>query len=196
MSERGTYVVIDGIDGTGKTALAGRLVKPLIQRGHSVSSFREPRDRFLQGQYQRLARLDSFGAALCLSVDRSLIRPEIEGALEMGDVVVQDRSYYSTLAYQHPVLDQDSWRELQRIERSLALEPDLVLYLDAPAELAIKRIENTSERNPFEDEPYLAKVRSTFAMMFQAPKWVKIDASGPLDHTVEQALNALMAAGL
>lgn len=196
MSERGTYVVIDGIDGTGKTALAGRLVKPLIQRGHSVASFHEPRDRFLQRQYQRLTRVDSFAAALCLTADRSLIRPEVEGALEMGDVVVQDRSFYSTLAYQHPVLDNDSWRELERIEKALALEPDLVLYLDAPAELAIRRIENSSERNPLEDEPYLAKVRAKFAQMFQAPKWVKIDATGPIEHTVEQALNALMSAGL
>lgn len=196
MSGRGTYVVLDGIDGTGKTALAGRLVSPLLQRGHSVSSFREPRDHFLHRQYQRLARVDSFAAALCLTADRCMLRPEIEAALEMGDVVVQDRSFYSTLAYQHPVLDADAWRELERIEKVLAIEPDLVLYLDAPADLAIRRIENSSERNPFEDEPYLAKVRSKFAQMFQAPKWVRIDASGPLEHTVEQALNALMAAGL
>lgn len=196
MSGRGTYVVIDGIDGTGKTALAGRLVTPLLQRGHSVSSFREPRDTFLRRQYQRLARVDSFAAALCLTADRSLIRPEVEAALEMGDVVVQDRSFYSTLAYQYPVLDPDSWRELERIELALALEPDLVLYLDAPAELAIRRVEGSGERNPFEDEPYLSKVRAKFAQMFQPPKWVKVDASGPLEHTLEQALNALMAAGL
>ena len=127
MSDRGTYVVLEGIDGTGKTELAGRLVPPLLKRGHSVSSFREPTDRFLHAQYKRLVKSDSFAAAMCLTVDRSLLRPEIERALEQGDVVVQDRSFYSTLAYMAPGLGPDEWRELERIERSLSIEPDVVL---------------------------------------------------------------------
>ncbi|MCI4337133.1 MAG: dTMP kinase [Thermoplasmata archaeon] len=196
MSERGTYVVIEGIDGTGKTELAGRVVSPLIKRGHSVSSFREPTDRFLQAQYARLARSDSFSAALCLTVDRNLLRPEIDRALEQGDVVIQDRSFYSTLAYQYPGLEAGAWRELERIEHALAIEPDLVLYLDAPIDLAIQRVQNSTERTAFEDEPYLAKVRAKFEQMFQPPKWIRINATGNPDRTLEQAMNALLAAGL
>jgi uncharacterized membrane protein len=93
------YVVIDGIDGTGKTELASRLVPPLLRRGHSVSSFRSPTDKFLRKEYARLATNDPFAAALCFAVDRAMLRPEIEAALLQGDVVIQDRSYYSALAY-------------------------------------------------------------------------------------------------
>jgi dTMP kinase len=196
VSERGTYVVIEGIDGTGKTELASRLVPPLLRRGHSVSSFREPTDKFLRGQSARLMKVDSFAAALCGAVDRAILRPEVERALDQGDIVIQDRSFYSTLAYQTPGLDPESARELERIERVLAIEPDLVLYLDAPVDLAMKRVEAAGERDPFEDEPYLVRVKMKFEQMFQPPKWVRIDSAGSPDHTIEQAMNALLAAGL
>src|SRR5208283_2724162 len=117
MSERSTYVVVEGIDGTGKTELATRLVTPLLARGHSISSFREPTDKFLREQFTRLVRVDSLAAAWCFTVDRAMLRPAIEAALEQGDLVLQDRSYYSTLAYQYPALNDVEWRELDRIER-------------------------------------------------------------------------------
>jgi dTMP kinase len=196
MTERATYIVIEGIDGTGKTELASRLVPPLLGRGHSISSFREPTDKFLRSEFARLSKVDSFAAALCLTVDRALLRPLIERALEMGDIVLQDRSFYSSLAYQHPGLSPEAWREVDRIERQVALEPDLVLYLDAPVDVAMKRVEARGQRDAFEDEPYLVKVKRKFEQMFQPPRWVRIDASGTPDHTLEQAMNALMAIGL
>jgi dTMP kinase len=196
VSERGTYVVIEGIDGTGKTELATRLVPPLLGRGHSISNFHEPSDNFLREQSARLALTDSFASALCFTVDRTLLRPEIERALESGDVVIQDKSFYSTLAYQYPGLSEEAWRQLDRIERALAIEPDLILYLDAPIDVAMKRAETRGELDPFEDEPYLNKVRRKFEQMFQPPKWVRIDASGAVDRTLALAMNALMAAGL
>jgi dTMP kinase len=196
MSQRGTYVVLEGIDGTGKTELAGRLVPALIARQHSVSSFRDPTDRFLREQTRRLSAIDPFAAALCLTVDRALLRSEVERALDHGDVVLQDQSYYSTLAYQYPALDAESWRELERIQHALILEPDLILYLDAPVDLAVQRIEARGRREVFEDGPYLGKVQGKFEQMFQPPKWVRIDATGNADKTLEHAINALIAAGL
>jgi len=196
MTERGTYVVIEGIDGTGKTELAARLVPPLLARGHSISSFREPTDKFLRGEFARLSKIDSFAAALCYTVDRAMLRPGIERALDMGDIVLQDRSFYSTLAYQYPGLSPESWREVERIVRDLAIEPDLVLYLDAPIDVAIQRVAASGQRDAFEDEPYLERVRRKFEQMFQPPKWVRINASGGPERTLEQAMNALLALGL
>jgi dTMP kinase len=196
MSQRGTYVVLEGIDGTGKTELAGRLVPALLGRGHSISSFRDPTDQFLREQSQRLRALDPFAAALCLTVDRTLLRPEVERALDHGDIALQDQSFYSTLAYQYPALKAEVWRELERIQHALVLEPDLILYLDAPVELAISRIEARGRRETFEDGPYLSKVKGKFEQMFQAPNWVRIDATGTPDQTLARAMNALMAAGL
>ncbi len=196
MSERGIYVTIEGIDGTGKTELAARLVPALLARGHSVSSFHEPADKFLRGEFQRLKGTDSFAAALCLTVDRAILRPQVERALEHGDVVIQDRSFYSTLAYQYAALSPDRWRELERIELSLALEPDLVLYLDAPIEVAIKRVEATGQLDPDEGPAYIERVHRKFEQMFQPPRWARVDAKGTPDRTLQLAMNVLMAAGL
>jgi dTMP kinase len=196
VSQRGIYVVIEGIDGTGKTELASRLVPTLLSRGHSISSFHEPADKFLRDEFHRLKSTDSFAAALCLTVDREMLRPQVERALDHGDVVIQDRSFYSTLAYQYAALSADRWRELERIELALALEPDVVLYLDAPIELAIKRVEATGHLDPDEDVPYLERVHRKFEQLFQPPRWVRIDAQGSPERTHMAAMNVLMAAGL
>ncbi len=139
---------------------------------------------------------EPFAAALCFTVDRALLRPDIEAALDQGDVVVQDRSFYSTLAYQSPGLATEQMRELERIERALSVEPDLVLYLDAPVDLAIRRMQASGEADAVEDDMYLQRVRTKFEQMFQQPRWVRIDAKGTPEHTIEQAMNALLAAGL
>jgi dTMP kinase len=196
MSQRGTYVVVEGIDGTGKTELATRLVTPLLARGHSISSFREPTDRFLRQQFQRLIKSDALAAALCFTVDRVLLRPQIESALDQGDLVLQDRSYYSTLAYQYPALSDEAWRELERIERSLAIEPDLILYLDAPIEVALDRVKGKETLDIVADDAYIRKVKWKFEQMFQPPKWVRIDASQTPAQTLERAMNALAASGI
>lgn len=196
MAQRGIYVVVEGIDGTGKTELASRLVPTLLARGHSISSFHEPADRFLHEEFSRLKRTDSFAAALCLTVDRALLRPQIERALEHGDVVVQDRSFYSTLAYQYASLRPDRWRELERIELALAIEPDIVLYLDAPVDVAIGRIGTPATIDADEGPEYIERVRRKFEQMFQPPRWVRLDAKGTPDRTHQLAMNVLMASGL
>ena len=196
MSDRGTYVVIEGIDGTGKTEVTARLVPVLVRRGHSVSSLHEPHDKFLRLQADRWFPTEPLAAALCDTVDRAMLRPGIERSLDEGDVVLQDRSFYSTLAYQYPGLPNEVWRELERLERAISLEPDVVLYLDAPVEVAMRRVEGHSVRSAMDDEPYLTKVKWKFEQLFQSPRWVRIDARGEPEHTLEQAANALMAAGL
>jgi dTMP kinase len=196
MSQRGIYVVIEGIDGTGKTELASRLVPSLLGRGHSISSFHEPSDKFLRDEFTRLKKSDSFAAALCLTVDREMLRPQVERALEHGDVVVQDRSFYSTLAYQYAALSPDRWRELERIELALALEPDLVLYLDAPIDVAIQRVEGTGQLDPEEGPGYIERVHRKFEQMFQPPRWVRVDAKGTPERTHQLAMNVLLASGL
>jgi len=196
MGNRGTYVVIDGIDGTGKTELAARLVPPLLRRGHSVSSYRSPTDKFLRGQYARLAKTDQVAAALCFAVDRAMLRPDIEAALLQGDVVIQDRSYYSALAYLSPALSDDHMRELERIEETLSMEPDMILYLDVAVDIAIRRMAESGQTDTTDDEQYLKRVKARFEQMFQPPKWIRIDSSQNPEHTMAQAMNALMSSGL
>ena len=196
MGERGRYVVVEGIDGAGKTELAHRLVAPLLHRGHAVSSFREPTDAFLRSEAAKRIRTDPLAAALCFTVDRTMVRPEVARSLARGDVVLQDRSFYSNLTYPAPGLDEETWRELERVERTLAIEPDVVLYLDVPVEIALARLRARGGRDAFEEETFLRAVRERFERLFRPPRWVRVDATGTPEETLERALGALLAAGL
>ncbi|HEV2520581.1 MAG TPA: dTMP kinase [Thermoplasmata archaeon] len=196
MKPRGRYIVLEGIDGAGKTGLLDRLGPALLQRGHATARFREPTDAFLRAEGTRLAQVDPLGAAFCFTVDRMMLRPEIERALDRGDIVLQDRSFYSTLAYQAAGLAPEQWRELERIERSVALEPDLVLLLDLPVAIALKRAGRRGPRDTFEQAAYLEGVRARFEALFAPPRWVRVDASGFPQATLDRALAAVGTLGL
>ena len=196
VSERGTYIVIEGIDGTGKTELAARLVPPLLRRGHSVSSFRSPTDKFLRREYARMIQSEPFAAALCFTVDRALLRPDIEAALDQGDVVVQDRSFYSTLAYQSPGLATEQMRELERIRAS-------PVGRAGPGALPRR---SGGPGHPDGCRPAGRRMRSRMTCISSGSGRSSSRCSNSRagfastrstsEHTIEQAMNALLAAGL
>jgi hypothetical protein len=78
----------------------------------------------------------------------------------------------------------------------MKLEPDLVLSLAAPAEVAFERIEGQSVPDSFEDELQTQRVKGEFEQMVHVPTRVSVDATRSSDHRVNQAMTALIAAGL
>lgn len=87
----------------------------------------------------------------------SLVSP----ALSRGEIVIQDRSFYSTVAYQgERGLDPDRlW--VQSLE--IAPLPDVLLVVDLPAELALERIrKNRAGADDFEELGSLQRIRATF----------------------------------
>src|SRR5262245_21254950 len=103
---RGRFIVIEGIDGTGKSTLAARLADALRARGRDVVITNEP-SKLPSGRLitERLAdssiKLSAWEWLGMFVADR---RANIDGivkpALERGADVLQDRSFYSTLVYQ------------------------------------------------------------------------------------------------
>ncbi len=190
------YIAIEGIDGAGKTGLVELLVPSLISRGHAVSRLREPTDAFLRAQGARMLSNDPIGAALCFTVDRAMLRPEVDRCLDRGEVIVQDRSFYSTLAYQGAKLDRATSQEIERIERSVAREPDVVLYLDLPVDVAMGRVAHRGHADVFEDAAYLEEVRRRFERLFQPPRWVRLDARATPTVIRDEAMRELTRRGL
>ncbi len=190
------YVVLEGIDGAGKSELAGALSADLRTRGHLVEERREPSDAFLRREALRLARTDPIAAALAFTVDRSLARPELERALSAGRIVLQDRSYFSTLAYQGHGLPDASKDALRRIQEHVARRPDLVLYLDLPVAEALRRVGRRGASESTEEAGFLEVVRAEFERLFEPGLWVRIDATGDRGATLRRAADALAAVGL
>ncbi len=100
------YIAFEGIEGTGKSTVAMRLVEHLQDRGHDALFVREPGSSST-GERIRRVLLDPDGTvapwseALLFAAARAQLAHEIVGpALEAGRWVISDRSVYSSLAYQ------------------------------------------------------------------------------------------------
>jgi dTMP kinase len=178
---RGLLVVLEGIDGSGKTTQARLLLRRLRYRGHEAVFFREPTRGRWGRQIKRLAaRADSLTPAgeleLFVKDRRENVSKNLIPALEAGKVVVLDRYYFSTIAYQGAKgIDP---LEIRRMNEAFAVKPDLVIILDVEAEAGLGRIRGRRTRDElFEREGYLVRVGEIFRS-FKGPGFVHIDGSG------------------
>jgi dTMP kinase len=134
-------VVLEGIDGAGTTSQARLLTAALEARGIRSHLTREPSD----GPIGRLLReilaggrapTDATTHALLFAADRAdHVQREVDPALRAGKVVVSDRWFHSSLAYQGAGEDQAWIAELNRRAR----RPDLTLFLEVNPEVAARR---------------------------------------------------------
>lgn len=190
----GLLIAFEGIDGSGKSTQARRFVEWARQRGREVISTREPTD----GPWGRKIREARFTARLspqdelaAFIADRkehvaTLIKP----ALERGAVVVVDRYYYSTAAYQGARgLDP---KELLQLNREFAPRPDVVVLVDVEPKHALERITSRGEGTDlFETLEALKQVRATFLELAKELHFVTIDGAHPPDQVFEAVRTAI-----
>jgi dTMP kinase len=143
VEQRGLFIVLEGIDGSGKTEQTKRLAEFVRGKGRRALETREPTDGVWGRRYRAWARGDLEAdpeEVLKFFVEdrREHVTELIAPALREGAVVICDRYVASTLAYQAA---QGIDRE--RLARELSTEgfplPDLVLWLRVPVALAFER---------------------------------------------------------
>lgn len=164
----GLLIVLEGIDGTGKTTLARGLRDALQERGYRVVLTREPTDGPIGRRIRALAasgreRVTPEEEFSLFHEDRRVhVEEVVRPALAEGDIVIQDRSYFSTVAYQGQ-RGLDRARLLAESE-SIAPRPDLLFVVDLPVEDALRRIERSrgSPTDDFEVASRLEEVRQVF----------------------------------
>ena len=186
----GVLIVLEGIDGSGKSTLARGLEEAVEARGFRVVRTREPTDGPIGKQIRALAATGRGGVTpeqefQLFHADRTThVAEVVRPALARGDVVIQDRSYFSTVAYQgQRGLDR---ARLLRESESIAPRPDLLLVIDLPVETAIERI-RTSRRSSddFESKTTLEEVRRAF-LAFEGA--VVLDGTRNSDEVLRSAL--------
>lgn len=143
--QRGRLIVIEGLDGAGTTTQAKRLVEHLNANGRKAHATREPSDgpvgrlirEMLTGDHaiagQKLSQ-GTFG--LLFAADRlDHMQREVDPAIADGAIVISDRWYHSSLAYQGTGADRD-WISMLN---SRARKPELTIFLQVRPEVAAKR---------------------------------------------------------
>lgn len=176
----GTLIALEGIDGSGKSTQARRLCERLEASGRPAAVFREPGDSEFGDRLREIFRGERNVTAeeetrLFVEDRRIDVRENILPSLDRGKVVVMDRYYFSTMAYQGALgIDPE---ELRATNEAFAPRPALTLILDLPAEVGAERIRAArGAQDSFEGVEYLRRVRELF-LSFVADDVELIDAT-------------------
>lgn len=155
------YVVIEGMDGSGKTTQSELLVEFLKKNGFKVYKNIEPSPSPVGRQIQKMIRSDKYRPetiGLAFALDRMLAYDEnFKYAKEKYDYIISDRSYLSSFAYQP--LQGCSYNWIKELNRFVE-KPDIVFLLDIPPEeFAIRR---GKTKVIFENEEFQRNLRRSY----------------------------------
>lgn len=195
---QGLLIVLEGIDGTGKSTQARLLADWCRQQGREVVASREPTDGPWGAKLRATAATGRLAAAdeleLLLNDRREHVRQLIAPALAAGKVVILDRYYFSTMAYQGSRGMDPA--EIRRQNESFAPVPDLLFLLDLDVETALSRIGGRGDTaNEFEKHESLSKCRDVFLNLAGEPfAHLVPTAQGP--EAVQSRLREIAAAHL
>ncbi|HLM91630.1 MAG TPA: dTMP kinase [Thermoplasmata archaeon] len=193
---RGRLVALEGIDGAGKSTLTKGLVRTLRRRGVRAIARREPADRNLGHLAQEASLRDPWTGAVYFTIDRFLARPALEGDLRHAAVVVTDRSFYSTLAYQGSALGPAGVRKILELSNRATIVPDRVVLLDLPPKVAIERLGHRGPgRGPLERRRILERVARRYRKMARRERWLVLDARRPVAELLRAALDDIAPPG-
>lgn len=192
----GGLIVLEGIEGVGKSTQLQHLRRRLESRGFVATILREPGGTPAGDVIRGLVldpgnQIDQRTEALLFMASRAqLVADVIRPALERGEFVLLDRFFLSTYAYQ--IEGRGLPEEAVRNANALAtggLVPDLTLLLDLPPYAALARAASRSAQDRIEQSgaAFYDRVRQAF-IAFASPEWqqqhpeagsiVLIDAGG------------------
>lgn len=197
MADVSRYIALEGVDGSGKTTVAEALADRLRSDGEHVVVVREPGGTAL-GEAVRVLlldseRLDPWAEVFLFAAQRAeLAREVVAPALAMGQWVISDRTYYSSIAYQGRArgLGERAVREINEIGLA-GVVPDHVFVLDVSPETALPR-QHRADRIGAEGHDFQEEVRKGYlALASSDPKVFVLDGALPVAELVAQILEVV-----
>lgn len=196
---KGFFIVFEGIDGSGKTYATAHAAKFLFSKTHrDVVLTREPSFGKVGLKIRKMLANDHDPAAgaekyLKLYVEdrKDHLKTTIAPALKAGKIVVCDRYFMSTKAFQQ--VQGITLGKIEKLHREMPV-PDLTVLLDATPEIALERTEKRGNGNEkFEKLGFLKKVRQNYLGLARkaGAKAVVIDADQSLQKMLQQVEKTL-----
>lgn len=193
MLKKGVLIAIEGIDGAGKSTQAEILKERLKKRGFDVILLKEPTSSKWGKKIKEISKktksMDPFEELELFIKDREFnVRKNILPALKEKKIVIIDRYYISTIAYQGARgIDKEIIKE--RNEK-FAPKPDIIFILDIDPEESLQRIKREREIL-FEEEKFLGEVRKNFLQIKINQTYV-IDAKLSVDEIANKIENLVI----
>jgi len=186
----GIFIAFEGGEGSGKSTQAKLLKGWFEEEGHVVTLTREPGGSNLGNNLREILLANETGVispraeALLYAADRAHhVYSVIQPALDRGDVVITDRYFDSSIAYQGAGRTLSS-NEVARISRwaTESLYPTLTIILDQPADIGLKRKKN-ADRLESESIDFHNRVRQEYLQLasFDPERYLVIDARKPIE---------------
>lgn len=197
--KNGSLVVLEGLDGSGKSSISRKLIEFLSSSGIECVLTREPTERFRRSPEMENRRdwLTSMRMFFEFTIDRMQHVEDIQKWLNDGQIVICDRFLYSSYAYQGPGIAEKfgslsgaiQW--MRSVSHLIRVKPDLVIYLDVDPETAMKRISRRTDiPSGFEELEFLGKVREAYGIIQETTENV-VDANLPMDETLKEVIELL-----
>ena len=202
MSKKSLFIVIEGLDGAGKTT-AAELLEKKLKKEFKVKRSYEPNNDMVGGMYIRAVltkKIKQFShrtLALSFAANRldhrdRLINPWLEKA---GDrAIICDRYYLSSLVYQSK--DGFGFKEVLKLNEE-ARKPDVIFFLNVSNEVCYQRMKGRNQAKELFEENLEEDRKKFFKAIQYLKRWngdhiVEIDASGTPAETVQQMTDFLM----
>jgi dTMP kinase len=199
VTDRGEFIVLEGIDGTGKSSLCRELKAWLEGMGRSVVLTAEPTEHWLGGAVRRAngEGLDPRTESLLFTADRCQHTLRISEWVEEGRTVICDRYFGSTVAYQGAALEgvmgENAVAWLMNMNGPVSRRPDLTVLLTSDVGNAMRRVGDRGELSKFEREGYLVRVQAIYLLLAKEAGWTVIDSNGPLPEVLDGVKRAVQA---
>ena len=200
----GKFIVIEGLDGCGKTTQTEILAKRLRDEGKEVFVTREPTDsdagRLLRKILGGDVKSDTLEMTVLFSADRvihNLSENGIAERLSRGETVICDRYYYSTFAYQGLDGDIDLCMRLN-LDCPGIRTPDVCIFLEMDTDKCLERIHKNRSEDAieiFENKKNLDGIKARFDEIFdhlpEDERIIRIDADGTIDEVSDRIYQAV-----
>ena len=198
------FITLEGPEGSGKTSHIPPLVEFLHEKGHTVFPTREPGGTSIGEQIREVihdlknVEMHPRTETLLYQAARAqIVEQVIKPRLALGEIVLSDRYYDSTIAYQGYGHQQDLEQVRALVKYATGgLVPDLTILLDVDVEEGLQRKKkNNAEWNRMDDHAiqFYQRVRAGYLVMVkQEPKrWVVVD-SGKRWESVQDELRKVI----
>lgn len=197
IKKRAVFITVEGLEGSGKSSVLEFIERLFKQNKLSVKVFREPGSTSIGEKIRRIL-LDNNNKELSshtelllyLAARTQLIEEKLVKALQKYDVVVCDRFFDSTLAYQGYALGLGKIVEKAVKMFSMGISPDVTLYLDVSPAVGLARIKN-KDRIEKRDLAFHNRLRQGYLRLAKKyPKRIKvINAQGSLEEIFQRIKN-------
>ncbi len=199
---KGKFIVIEGLDGSGKTTQIPLIQKQLESRGIKVFSTKDPSKgpigRFIYDVLHGKVKLPATSLQYLYTADRAATQVDIIERLKRGEYVISDRYFWSSVAY--GMVDMEKVDDFYLTAYSILsyynrfLLPDLSVYLDIDPELGMRRVNQTGKpKEHYKKKDTLPKIKEGYEYLLERfpDEFVKIDASKPIEKVTQDIVSLI-----